>query len=440
MTDKPTPPRRRTTSRRLILTATAITVLIGSTAAGSAWIGRRSQDDTRQALSTVLETTQQAVHSWVNEHRATASVWSGTPEVARLTEDLLAVEPNAHDLLAAPAQAALRDYLAPVLLGVGYRGFFVISPEGVNLSSTRDENVGVASLLLPQAAFQEQVLGGGTAMSLPIPSDVPLRDRLGRLESGRPTMFAGAPVLAPDGTVRAILVFRIDPSTNFTAIFQRGRIGESGETYGFDADGRLMTESRFDAQLRDIGLVEEGRRGILNVEIRDPGVNLLEGETLTTPSSGHPLTHMASEAIAGRSGSNVLGYRDYRGVPVVGAWLWDDEIGMGMTTEIDADEASATQRRTRLIVFLLSGIGALLIALVSWDAARRYELEVRLENAMAKVLSGYVPICANCKNIKQDDGDWLPVEAHVSRKTDAVFSHGICPTCNVELYGDFLED
>lgn len=423
------------------MTAVSITVLASATGAGSAWITRHGRDATRQALSTVLETTQQAVRSWVDEHRATALVWARTPDVIRLTEELLAVEPTAAELLRLPAQAELRAYLAPILSGRGYRGFFVISLEGMNLGSPRDENVGVPSLLLGQPRFLEQVLRGGTAMSLPLRSDVPLPDPQGRgFEHGVPTMFAGAPIVDSGGTVGAILVFRIDPSTDFTAIFQRGRIGESGETYGFDADGRLITESRFDGQLRRIGLLRDGQRGILNVEIRDPGANLLEGEPPTVPGSEQPLTLMSREAIGGRSGSNVTGYRDYRGVPVVGAWLWDNEIDMGMTTEIDVAEASANLRRTQGIMFALSGLGVLLIMLIARDAAKRHELEVSLENAMAKVLSGYLPICAHCKKIRQEAGDWLPVESYVSSRTEALFSHTICPTCIVEEFGEDYAD
>ena len=44
-------------------------------------------------------------------------------------------------------------------------------------------------------------------------------------------------------------------------------------------------------------------------------------------------------------------------------------------------------------------------------------------------LRGIVPICAYCKQIRDDKGYWNQVEEYVSRHTDAEFSHGICPDC-----------
>jgi serine/threonine protein kinase len=48
---------------------------------------------------------------------------------------------------------------------------------------------------------------------------------------------------------------------------------------------------------------------------------------------------MAASAVAGNSGVDVQGYRDYRGVPVVGAWTWMPDSHLGVTTEIDSAEA-----------------------------------------------------------------------------------------------------
>jgi PAS domain S-box-containing protein len=61
-----------------------------------------------------------------------------------------------------------------------------------------------------------------------------------------------------------------------------------------------------------------------------------------------------------------------------------------------------------------------------------------LKNALAelKTLRGIVPICASCKNIRDDKGFWHQVEAYVSKHTEADFSHGICPDCMKKLYPD----
>ncbi|MBI4914068.1 MAG: PleD family two-component system response regulator [Acidobacteria bacterium] len=54
-----------------------------------------------------------------------------------------------------------------------------------------------------------------------------------------------------------------------------------------------------------------------------------------------------------------------------------------------------------------------------------------LRNALAKVkqLSGLIPICAQCKKVRNDQGFWQQVEDYISRHTDALFSHSLCPDC-----------
>ncbi|UCF98125.1 MAG: response regulator [Spirochaetaceae bacterium] len=65
----------------------------------------------------------------------------------------------------------------------------------------------------------------------------------------------------------------------------------------------------------------------------------------------------------------------------------------------------------------------------------------RLEIALSKVkqLSGLLPICANCKKIRDDTGYWSRVEEYIAKHSEAEFSHGICPDCMQILYGDVLK-
>jgi hypothetical protein len=61
-----------------------------------------------------------------------------------------------------------------------------------------------------------------------------------------------------------------------------------------------------------------------------------------------------------------------------------------------------------------------------------------LQDALAKVktLSGLIPICANCKNIRDDKGYWNQIESYIHEHADVSFSHGICPDCAKKLYPD----
>ena len=59
-----------------------------------------------------------------------------------------------------------------------------------------------------------------------------------------------------------------------------------------------------------------------------------------------------------------------------------------------------------------------------------------LQKALSEVktLRGFLPICANCKSIRDDKGYWNQIEAYIRERSDAEFSHGICPDCAKKLY------
>ncbi len=117
-----------------------------------------------------------------------------------------------------------------------------------------------------------------------------------------------------------------------------------------------------------------------------------------------------------------------------------------------ADGRRATQLLQGLVLLLLLYFIAAAFSLQRTTSKRegrlleerlRFEQEARalertLGEALAKVLSGFIPICASCKRIRGEDNQWTQVESYVTSKTDARFSHGICPECEKRFYGDFL--
>lgn len=72
------------------------------------------------------------------------------------------------------------------------------------------------------------------------------------------------------------------------------------------------------------------------------------------------------------------------------------------------------------------------------DITEREQIITDLQAALVQVktLRGLLPICANCKKIRDDSGYWHNVEAYVMEHSEADFSHGICPDCMQELYAD----
>ncbi|MFA5835116.1 MAG: histidine kinase N-terminal 7TM domain-containing protein [Bacteroidota bacterium] len=63
------------------------------------------------------------------------------------------------------------------------------------------------------------------------------------------------------------------------------------------------------------------------------------------------------------------------------------------------------------------------------------ELQEALANV--KTLGGLLPICANCKKIRDDEGYWNQVEQYIGKHTDAKFTHGICPECGKKALDEY---
>jgi hypothetical protein len=63
------------------------------------------------------------------------------------------------------------------------------------------------------------------------------------------------------------------------------------------------------------------------------------------------------------------------------------------------------------------------------DVKKKYE----------KLLSGFIPICASCKGIRDEEGVWHELEPYIQHHTEAQFSHSICPACAKKLYPHFVK-
>jgi hypothetical protein len=274
-------------------------------------------------------------------HQFVASMAANDARVRSSVRRLLASgDRDSAVLLRSPELAELRAALAPWMGEYEYDGFRILDRHGHTIASSRDVTVG-------GAAGREEVecLGavfeGRATVSRPRPSEVRLLDVDGKERLGLPTMFVLAPIREDDGRVTAALGFRMRPERTFTRVLNVARFGLSGETFAFDATGLLLSESRFDDDLKRIGLIADAPhvRSTLSLELRNPGVDMTTGARPVRRRGKQPLTRLVAEAMQGPSGVDVEGDRDYRGVPVIGAWTWLPEYGFGVVTKVDRAEA-----------------------------------------------------------------------------------------------------
>ncbi len=126
------------------------------------------------------------------------------------------------------------------------------------------------------------------------------------------------------------------------------------------------------------------------------------------------------------------------GEPIIGLvesrQMEDGQINWTWTTKVPLRDDSGQ-------IVGLVGISRGINDLMNAQKARD-KLITELQTALAdvKTLSGLVPICANCKKIRDDKGFWMQVESYIQRHSQAHFSHGICPDCMKKLYPEFLQN
>ena len=183
-------------------------------------------------------------------------------------------------------------------------------------------------------------------------------------------MQVAAPIKDNLEQTRGALALIINPDKEFTKILSVARSGDSGETFAFDSEGGMISESRFDDQLRQLKLIkdEPGAVSALTLALRDPGGDLTEGFKPPT-NSVQPLIEMVANAIEGGAGVEINPFRDYRGVPVVGAWQWLPKYQFGVGTKIDVREAYRPLRVVRsifAILFLLLVLVSLVVLVFSY--------------------------------------------------------------------------
>jgi serine/threonine protein kinase len=361
--------------RKAIAVAVACVAVVGLAWLVHGLIYRAMQAKLEQELSTLLAAEVEALKLWFASQRSNAQTTAADPAVrrliARLAETAGRGPAGTAALLAAAELSELRTQLQPVLQEQGYQGFVVFDAQRRIIAALEDTLIGDTRLAagadaLAPAFGQAPV----AAMVLPFASLMPLPDVDGQYRSGVPTMFALAPVRDENQKVMAALALRILPERDFTRILNVARAGQTGETYAFDRSGRLLSESRFDDQLKRAGLIPDlpDSRSILLVELRDPGADLTRGRRAVQRRSEQPLTRMAAAAITGQSGVDVAGYRDYRGVSVVGAWTWLDDYQLGVATEIDAREAFAPLRYLTVIVGAVFSLLTVAVIATLWSS------------------------------------------------------------------------
>jgi len=391
--------------RRIPWLLFAVFLLLAASIAASAklYYGdqvRREAAVQTASLRAIADLKVGEIRHWLDERLGDANMITQNP---LLSDGLL-------PLLAAPQpmkhMTDVRRWLNALQRNYQYSNILLLDMNGrvVQASLPRDANIGHEGLALIARARRSRKAEISDLHRNPAVQHVHLD--------------LAAPLIAEDRAIGFVLL-RIEPATFLYPMIQ------SWPTPSHSAETLLVRREGDDVLfLNDL----RHRRGT--------------AMTLRFPISRADLP--AARAVQGRSG--FFAGRDYRGESVWSVTKPVPGTSWAVVAKIDREEIMAPLRlRARIVLVAAMAliIAAAALTLLMWrhaEARQRAVLERTgrdLGAAMDRIerLQGLLPTCASCKSIRNEVGEWHPIEEYISARSEAAFSHGICPECAEKLYG-----
>ena len=372
------------------------------------------EDQLKAQLNATLNANVTALEIWTTNQMKFATLLAGEPAIRAAGEHILENPfSGGRDFWPGADQGKFANYLRPRLSQLGYEVAQLVTTNYV-VAANSDHRLPPGTPIFDAHTnkFGELFASGQPVLITPFKPDMLMERRALRagFELGRTNEFrrfrrlpppnpghgrrgdltlmqVAAPVHGTNGAVCGALALIIDPDKEFSRILSVARSGDSGETYAFDQTGLLISRSRFDSQLHQIGLLNvTNTSSALYLRLHDPGGDMTAGYQPTDEPSARPLIRVVADAVDGMDGVDVTPNRDYRGVPVVGAWRWLPQLGFGVATQIDADEAYRPLYIVRLLfvmlllLLVLCAVGMLLFSYANVTSRRRLsEAELKLK-------------------------------------------------------------
>lgn len=377
----------------------AVVVLAGVGYLVRSAIESTMRDNLRSGLQTLLDVEVAMLETWFQVQESNVQSVANSTEVRQITQVLInpqeasKILPQGNPpLTPEEAHKRLERHLNPIMSSHRYSGYILADRKKTILASSSQELVGQEEV--PEFDdFLTTAMDGTSIVSAPFRSNFQLKSASGRMTTQVPVMFAASPVRDENFQVIGALCLQIRPEEEFTEILQLGRLGESGETYAFNRSGLMISNSRFDDDLKLLGLIPQDADGasLLTIQLSNPGGDMVTGYRPKTLRRDMPLTLMVQKALDGSAAYDLDGYPDYRGVSVVGAWKWLTRYEIGVATEIDHAEAYlplTILQRTFQVMFgllVLSSVAIFIFTII----VSRLQREARKAAVAAKQVGQY---------------------------------------------------
>ena len=304
------------------------------------WAYRGVGDSLRElratSMVTLLNTQIEALEQWIAEGRHEAEQLAADAELSATVSRLIRHGAGGEE------GVRIIERVLQAAGGIGITAAHVIDGKGKILASSDAARIGqavtpdflanLAPALAGRSIFIRPYRGGAMGAN-------PMQ--LGRV-------WVAAPMRDAKGKVLAVLALGSPAEAGFADLFKVARPGSSGESFAFDAEGWLVSESRHIEELRSRGLVAGSGKGVAPLRL------------LVAQDDTAPLTRLAATAIAARLGEEsqragilLEPYVSYLDREVIGAWRWLGELDLGVAVEMDAAETYAPLRYLQIAYMVL---------------------------------------------------------------------------------------
>ncbi|MBA4017160.1 MAG: hypothetical protein C0483_08310 [Pirellula sp.] len=370
---------RLSVSGQMALGAAATLLLVF----GMAWwsqhsIAMSSRNYWANGFASMLKTTDENLTAWFDSERFAVEAWSAQPEFRDEMEKLLSAIPPAAannaglTELSAPQEAAPTGAHDPIPKSIRDRArhdavAVVWNADGKVVIGESTAREGLTSFAAGER-FRE-ALAGKSSILLPHQCEAFAGSQW--CGAGKPVMGILAPIRGESKSIGVIFVAAPSMISEFTRRLNSITLLSSGDAFAFDKSGRMLTESRYRDELVEAGILKGENPTTVLMLVRDPQRDIRKSTAAEIPYEANYPTLAVTRALGGVDGVEVDGYRDYRGVDVIGGWHWMPQHDFGIVIKLDLDEAYDQLDNLRVLFYvrMLLMVGVMMLLLYSWRSS-----------------------------------------------------------------------
>jgi len=281
---------------------------------------------TGRDIHSLLKTTEQALIAWSKMVKTDVFLASDDASVRQQTLELINAEKNNNPEQILIAKNNIKKLFSNAIKHREYVGFSIISPQIKILSSSYDKQNHWTIDLEKKVNLLSLTFQGQPQFHFPHYKYDGLINHTDK-ETKNTNLLVSSPIYDDDNNIVAAMVLTYDPLSTLLPLMKQARTGVSGETYLINKSGEMLNPSRFTS-------FENSPKRVVNDKY----------------------SSIASQLKQNGSDQQLDAYLDYRGVEVIGNWLWLPELEFGLVTEIDLSEAISSSEEGVNFIRILSAI------------------------------------------------------------------------------------